>query len=46
MWVIKKCKCGSTNFYNDEGTMRCEECSRVADLAYIPDKEESEDEND
>lgn len=43
MWVIKQCKCGSTNFTNDDNTLRCEDCGRLADFTYI---KENEDEND
>jgi hypothetical protein len=46
MWVLKQCSCGSTDFYDDCGTMRCVECDSVADLAYIPEKKESEEKDD
>lgn len=46
MLVIKQCTCGSTEFETDDDTTRCAECGRLADLAYIPEKKESEKEND
>lgn len=30
--TIKKCKCGSTDFYNEDDTWRCDKCQRLAEF--------------
>lgn len=42
--VFKKCKCGSTDFYDDDeggGTWRCEECGRLAEFTSSKKTKES-----
>ena len=42
MFVLKQCKCGSTDFEyeNDDDVLRCVECGRLARFVNIPDEEE------
>ena len=40
MFVLKQCKCGSTDFEYEDDTLRCMECCRLAEFEYIPDEEE------
>lgn len=35
MLVMKQCACGSTDFYNDDNTWRCEKCDRLAEFKNI-----------
>lgn len=36
--ILKQCKCGSTEFYNEDDTWRCDVCGRLAQFTSNEEK--------